>query len=231
MSNYVEIIAVVEGPTEAKFVKDVLAPYLGAKNVGMTATIASKPGQKGGDIRFERMKNDFRNFLKQRKDTYITMLIDFYGITEWPEYDAARSEASHTAKAEKLLSTTKTKVVELFAEQDAARRFIPYVSMHEFEALLFSAPDVLASHLGTTTENIEVVITSCGEPEKINDSPQTAPSKRLKSLNPRYGKTSTGIAIAKAISIDVMREKCPLFNAWLSNIETLPPLTAGNADA
>lgn len=222
MSDYVEIVVIVEGHTELKFVKDVLAPYLGEKHIGMTAIIASKSGQKGGDIRFERIKNDFGNFLKQRKDTYITMFIDFYGIAEWPEYDAARRERTHKGKSEKFLATTKAKVLEFFSEYDAERRFIPYVSMHEFEALLFSAPAVLARHLGVTSEKIEAIITACGEAEKINDSPQTAPSKRLENLHSCYKKTSTGLAIAKAITIDVMRDKCPLFNAWLSHIEKLP---------
>ena len=38
MSDYVEVIAIVEGKTEQIFVEKLLAPYLAVKNVYMTAT-------------------------------------------------------------------------------------------------------------------------------------------------------------------------------------------------
>ncbi len=59
MSSPVAVIVIVEGPAEECFIKDVLAPYLGAKNVFMTPIILSKPGQKGGDVRFVRAWNHF----------------------------------------------------------------------------------------------------------------------------------------------------------------------------
>ncbi len=50
---------------------------------------------------------------------------------------------------------------------------------------------------------VDEVIEECGSPEKINNSPQTAPSKRLERwAHGRYGKTTSGIVIAKAIGID-----------------------------
>ena len=101
------------------------------------------------------------------------------------------------------------------------RRFIPYVSMHEFEALLFSDPRILAEQLRVAQADVEVILTKCGEPEAINDSSMTAPSKRLANLSERFKKTSTGIAIAKAIGLPTMRRECPLFDAWLTRIENL----------
>lgn len=56
---------------------------------------------------------------------------------------------------------------------------------------------------------------SCGEAEAINDSPNTSPSHRLRKLSPRFKKTTTGIAIAKEVGLEQMRESCPLFNAWV----------------
>ena len=67
---------------------------------------------------------------------------------------------------------------------------------------------------------VDKVIDKCGSPEEINNSPQTAPSKRLQYwTHGHYGKTTSGIAIAKAIGIERMRSKCPLFNRWLSQLE------------
>lgn len=46
MSSYMEIVAIVEGRTEQVFIERILAPYLGNKNIFITATQISKPGQK-----------------------------------------------------------------------------------------------------------------------------------------------------------------------------------------
>ena len=57
MSSYVEVVVIVEGLTEKIFINDVLPPYLAVKNIFMTPIIISKPGQKGGDVRFARIKS------------------------------------------------------------------------------------------------------------------------------------------------------------------------------
>lgn len=60
MSDYIEVIAIVEGKTEQVFVEQVLKPYLEEKMIFISATQASKPGQKGGDVKFSRVINDIR---------------------------------------------------------------------------------------------------------------------------------------------------------------------------
>jgi len=86
MNNYIEVIVIVEGKTEQTFIESILAPYLGLKYIGMRATQVSKPGQKGGDVKFTRVKKDVRNHLKQRRDTYISTFVDYYGIKECMRY-------------------------------------------------------------------------------------------------------------------------------------------------
>jgi len=100
-------------------------------------------------------------------------------------------------------------------------RFIPYVSMHEIEALYFSDPPCLAKKLGVEQWHIDSILEECGEPENINDQFTTAPSKRLVKLSNRFKKTTTGIAIAEAIGIPKMRESCPLFNTWVASLVNL----------
>ena len=222
MSNYVTIMALVEGTTEKIFIANILVPYLAEKSVFMTPIIISKPGQKGGDIRFSRVKNDIEKHLKQRRDTYLTLFFDFYGLKkDWPGFDDSKQQTTPCNKATKLNIATKKQVTELFKNFDAERRFIPYVSMHEFEALLFSEPLKLAEQLNVSQSKIEKIINECGEPENIDDSPATAPSKRLENLSNRFKKTSTGIAIAKAIGLTKIRKSCPIFNAWLTMVENL----------
>jgi hypothetical protein len=223
MSKFIEVIAIVEGSTEQIFIEDILAPYLGAKNIYIYATQVSKPGQKGGDVRFERVQKDIGLHLKQRTDTYITTLVDYYGIKSWPGLENVPSRATPGAISTILNKATIATVQAVYAQQRSAVRFVPYMAIHEFEALLFSDTTVLASALGVSEHKVKAILQECGEPEAINNSPETAPSKRLGTLsaNGVFSKTTKGIAIAKEIGVDRMREKCPLFNSWLQKLENL----------
>jgi hypothetical protein len=226
MSSYIEIIAIVEGKTEQLFINSVLTPYLAKKMIFMTATQISKPGQKGGNVEFRRLKDDLEIHLKQRKNTFVTTFIDYYGIREWPGVGQVPNQATPSQIADTINQATTLAVNELFSEFNSKFRFIPYIAVHEFESLLFSDSQILSSTLGIAEDKVLAVLTECGEPEAINNSPQTAPSKRLQqwSTNGKFPKTTMGIMIAQTIGINRIREKCPLFNDWLNRIESLIPL-------
>lgn len=228
MSNYIEVIAIVEGKTEQIFIQSVLAPYLAHKMIFMTATQVSKPGQKGGDVRFRRIKNDLRIHLKQRPDTYVTTMVDFYGTKEWPGLESIAPNLTPDQIANYMTQETQTAVDDLFSEQQSHRRFIPYMAIHEFEALLFSDSETLAEALEIKEEEIIKILDECGEPEAINNSQQTAPSKRLNKLskNGKFLKTTEGIALASKIGISTMRDMCPIFDTWISSFEDLVGDTA-----
>ncbi|MBP2845920.1 DUF4276 family protein [Dickeya oryzae] len=223
MSNYAEVIAIVEGKTEQVFIASVLAPYLAERNVYLHATQVSKPGQKGGDVRFDRTLADIGLHLKQRPNTYITTMVDYYGLTSWPGREHLPTVATPAQIANVLNRAAYDSVVEKFAPQQAERRFIPFMVMHEFEALLFSDSEILASELGIQQSEVNRVIEQCGGPEGINNSPHTAPSKRLDgwSAHGKFAKTTVGIALASRIGIPRIREQCPLFDRWLSQMEAL----------
>ena len=233
MSSNVFINAIVEGPTEQIFLRKIIAPHLAEKGIFLEPFIATKKGQDGGDIKYERMEKDFIAHLKQRKDVYVTMFIDFYGIKEWPELEVAYKKQEPCDKFTALCDITMSELKKSLPKINLECRFIPYVCIHETEALYFSAPNILAEKLRIPQDAIEVILKECGEPEKINNVQETSPSHRLNRLRPGFAKkkTTLGLDIATAIGIATMREKCPLFNAWLTRLETLPPLTAGNADA
>jgi hypothetical protein len=221
MSNTRQIYAIVEGPTEKQFIKELLAPFLAPKNIILTPVILSKPGEKGGDVKFSRAKRDIEKFLKQRADTQLTLMVDYYGIrNDWPGLDKSRRQPTHTQKHDVLMKNTAAEIQRLFPEQNPRTRFIPYFSMHEIEALYFCDADKLAQNLGVSKTAIEDILQECDEPEKINDSSETAPSKRLEALSQKFKKTTTGLTIAKAIGIPAMRATCPLFNAWITRLET-----------
>ena len=230
MSSYVEVVVLVEGPTEQRFVKQLLAPYMADRGVYLTPIILDKPGEKGGDVKFVRAINDIARHLKQRPDTWVTLLVDYYGIkADWPGYEKSKRQTDHTRKSEIMNQATVDEVQRQFPEHNQNRRFIPYVSMYEIEALYFSDPACLAERMGVNQEKIDLILTECGEPEKINDHSTTAPSKRLEVLSDRFKKISTGIAIATEIGIPKMRTACPLFDGWLLKLESLVRRGVGEA--
>ncbi|MDQ2043401.1 DUF4276 family protein [Pseudoalteromonas sp. 20-92] len=221
MSDLMNVVAIVEGRTEQVFVERVLAPYLGEKNIFITATQISKPGQKGGDVKFSRAEKDIGRFLKQRPDIYVTQFFDYYGLKQWPTLDTVAAH-NHTEIAKRLNDAAFEYIAENYDEYQARRRFIPYMAMHEFEALLFSDEKILANALEIKVEEVKAIIDVCDEPEKINNSRETAPSKRLDQLKRRgkFRKTTEGISIAEQIGVEKMRQRCPLFNEWLSRLES-----------
>lgn len=223
MNSFAEVTVLVEGLTEKKFIDEVLAPFLSNNNtVFLTPILLSKPGQKGGDVRFVRAQNDIETHLKQRGSTYVTTLVDYYGIDQsWPGLRDIPQNSSPEEISAHLCSATQNAIDSKLGEYRSKERFIPNFAIHEFEAMLFSDPAILAKYLGQSEFKIDEIVRISGGAEAIDNSPQTAPSKRIASLMPEFRKTITGIEIAKAIGIPRMRLSCPVFDAWLKRLESL----------
>jgi Domain of unknown function (DUF4276) len=60
-------------------------------------------------------------------------------------------------------------------------------------------------------------------PEKINETPETAPSTRIINHIPEYEcpKAQVGPLGAEDIGLYMLRNKCPHFDAWMSKLESL----------
>ncbi|KYO55312.1 DUF4276 family protein (plasmid) [Tistrella mobilis] len=58
-------------------------------------------------------------------------------------------------------------------------------------------------------------------PEDINNSRETAPSRRILAALPDggYNKTEHGPVIAEAIGLATIRRHCPQFDAWVARLE------------
>ena len=222
-----DIYIISEGLTERRFIVEVLSPYMAGKGIFLHAPIIGETGKKGGDVRFSRIGRNIESLLKSRNDTKISLLVDYYGIgKDWPGYAESKKETDHTRKADIMNEATVGEIQRLFPDENRNGRFIPYVSMFEFEALYFSDTVSLSRRLGVSQMKVDAILKDCGEPERINDSPSGAPSKRLASLSGEFHKISTGIDIAMSIGIQKMREACPLFNDWLNRLEAI----AGDAN-
>ena len=149
----------VEGVTEERFIKMVLSPYLSSKQVYVTAI------SMGGDIKLDRIKAEL-NKIAYNFD-YVSTFYDFYGF---------KGKAANETK-----NTLEQKIRESVHANIRAKT-IPYVQMYEFEGLLFSSPQEIASNLKDnqlTTWAESILANFNADPEKINDSKETAPSKRL----------------------------------------------------
>jgi len=103
------------------------------------------------------------------------------------------------------------------------RRFVPYVMMHEIEAMLFIDCEAFAQAIdhAELAGPFRQVRESFNTPEEINDSPETAPSKRILALVPNYQKPLLGVAAASEIGLAVIRRECPHFGHWLAGLESL----------
>lgn len=214
------IYVIVEGQTERIFVQKVLVPYFAAKGIYLYPILVSKKGQRGGDVRFEKVALDVRNQLSQQAGAYVTTFVDYYGLKEWPRLETITSSGMDSEQiADALNQAARDELTRKHPDLDL-RRFIPFVTIHEFEALLFSDCQILARHLRIRARDVEAVVQACGGPENVNNSRETAPSKRLKKWSQRsFKKTVMGIEIAKEIGLSRIRERCPIFDRWISNLE------------
>ena len=102
-----------------------------------------------------------------------------------------------------------------------ARRFIPYVAMHEFEALLFSDCATFGKSIDREdiVSDLERIRRAFANPEEIDDTPMGAPSKRIVHLVDGYNKPVYGNVAALNIGVETMRRECPHFSKWLDALE------------
>lgn len=109
-------------------------------------------------------------------------------------------------------------------DEDVSVRFKPYVSMHEFEALLFSDPEklgvALAGDEGAIGVELRKVRNAFPSPEHIDDGRDTAPSKRIARamnhhLKVSYEKVKHGRVAAATVGLDAMLRECPHFAQWV----------------
>ena len=222
----VRLNIIVEGQTEETFVRDTLAPHLAHHSVVVAVRCVETSKRRGrayrgGLSRYEKPKRDIQRWTleQQGADVRFTTMFDLYGLpTGFPDYQQASQQTDPYDRV-KLLESA-------LADDIDDWRFIPYVQLHEFEALLFANPSRFSVFFMDSDQQIsqlEVIASDTNNPELIDDGSETAPSRRIISHIPEYAhsKAVAGPQIARAITLDVMRQKCPHFNEWLTRLEQL----------
>lgn len=217
----------VEGQTEETFVNEVLAEHLlafGCESV--SARLVGNPRMKRGGIRpWLNVRRDMIRHLKQDKSAVAAIMVDYFGLPhDWPGRSDAPGRNSSSEKAEHVEASLRADFNEEMGDRFDPRRFVPLIMMHEFEALLFSDPDRFAQAIGkpNLAQRFREIRQEFPCPEDINDSPVTAPSKRIENLYPGYEKPLFGVVAVLDIGLQTMRRECPHFDKWLEHLEACP---------
>lgn len=122
-----------------------------------------------------------------------------------------------------------------FGVHATPRNLNAYVQIYEFEGLLLSDPAIAAGYFEAPEMEplFRSVVSRAGSPEGVNEGQTTAPSKRLEAWTRQYGskriytkstKTLHGPTLATRLTLPVIRDHCPRFAAWLSQLELLARL-------
>lgn len=200
-----------EGQTEEAFVNAVLYPYFQPQDIyvfPIICTTKRSAGQKfrGGVTDYGKIRRELQRLCRSHPQALVTTMIDYYAMPpETPGLDSSYMDLMER------IAFVERAVTEDIGETNCSFNFL----VHEFEAVLFSRPEVF--ELITTpqvVEQLEAVRQSYPTPEHINNSVETAPSKRILSLIPQYRKVGDGVSLAELIGIDAIRESCPHFRAW-----------------
>ncbi|MCX7860947.1 MAG: DUF4276 family protein [Chloroflexus sp.] len=214
-----QILILCEGQTEETFVNEILNPHLevhqrwAVPTLVVTKRMPTGQTHRGGITSYAKIRCDVEKLLRGSHASCVTTMIDYYGLpADFPGKDRLQG------------ATPQERVAFLeqaFAANIGDRRFHPFLMLHEFEALLFSAPDILLEQLGLAPARRPLGdIEKYETPEEINDGADTHPAARIARSKPNYRKPLDGLRIAKAIGLDTMRKHCPHFNQWVCHLET-----------
>lgn len=214
-------LILVEGQTEERFVKDVLAPefyaldlFFERPTILVTKKVKDGPNFKGGVTTYQKFRNDAVRLLRSPTDVLVTTLLDYYGLpTDFPGMND-RPPGTPLQRVQHIEQA-------IHHDLGGSPRFIPFLALHEFEAWLFSSTDDFPQTLSMPEKqpDFQAIRDAVDTPEDIDDGPTTAPSKRIQALFPSYRKTLHGPLTAQRIGMARIREECPHVENWFRQIE------------
>jgi hypothetical protein len=189
------------------------------------ARLAGNPRKQRGGVRsWDGVKRDILAHLKEDRAAINAVMVDYYALPQdWPGRAKSPSMNSTSGKAEYVEAGLLAEISKEMGSRFDPNRFVPLVVMHEFEALLFSDPVRFAQGIERRdlAARFLAIRQEFESPEDINDSADTAPSKRIVGLFPGYQKQLFGPLAAIEIGLSSIRMECPHFNRWLERLESL----------
>jgi len=225
--SWKRLYLVVEGETELQFSRDVLSPHLELFEIALNSMMVvtnRKLNKKGGVVNFSHVKNELVQLTKQHTgtDVYFSTMLDLYALpSEFPAWNDAQKHVCPTKKVDVL--------EQAFKEVINDSRFLPYIQLHEFEALLYCDLSQLAQRIPNSEQALDKLKNEVAglAPEEINAGKETAPSKRIIKYVPLYEKVKVrvGAPAVAAIGLPTLRSQCPHFNQWLNQLEQCSSLS------
>ena len=230
------LLILVEGPTEEEFVKEFLAPHLGRHGYStVSPRLMGRPrerSRRGGVPGWSQARRDILRHLKEDPGVIVSTMVDYYGLPQgkgraWPGREVAEG-VDFANKANTVEEALSKDVRNGMGKHFIPKRFLPYVMMHEFEAMLFSDCDKFARGIERPelAAKFREIRSEFGSPEEINDSEQTAPSKRIQRLVPKYDKLHMGGLAVLEIGLEAICAECLHFRSWVERLKRL----AGDAE-
>ena len=167
-----KVFVYVEGQTEETFVRDILAPYLSQKDLilwpvlAKTKRTSSGATFKGGITSYGRIRRDIIELLRDSSAIRVTTMIDYYAL---PDDFPGKNRLSGGTPAQRVAF-----LEDSFRQDIDHPRFLPFLVLHEFEALLFADPrqvievfrDVNLNGASQLAQEVQGL-----QPEEINDGP------------------------------------------------------------
>lgn len=225
----------VEGPTEREFVDNILSPHLCGFDKICDARLITNSRDwqkgvfyKGGVTTYAKLKNEIVSSIKKDSspDSYFTTMLDYYGLpNDFPGVANINGTIGARQNVGNIESLFESDILSSFQPGIFSGHFVPNIMCHEFESLIFVDPNQLLNYYPerqVEVQNLCQQLVACGgDPELVNNSPVTAPSKRILAEISEYDKATAGALVTMDIGLDVLRQKCSHFDAWISKLESL----------
>lgn len=221
--GWLRLYITVEGQSERKFADDVLRPHLAAFSIDVKPRVVltnRKLGKRGGILDFEKIRGDLYRLMREdnRPEARFTTMVDLYALPpEFPGWEAARQKTEPMERVDALEAA--------FGANLGDSRFLPYIQLHEFEALLYCDLTQLQRRIADSERAFAALAREVQgmEPEEIDEGATTAPSKRIINHVPIYDrlKVRVGAPAAAAIGLPGLRARCPHFSEWVARLEGL----------
>ena len=208
-----------EGQTEETFINKILRPYFCRVDIAVipivcTTSYTPTKKYKGGVSSYGKIRRELAALCKNqyRSGGYVTTMFDYYAMPkDTPGIDCDEPDIQK-----------RIEIIEEAINSDIQQQnFRFHFMLHEFEGILFSNPNSFCKIADeSVVREIRAVKDEHLTPEHINNSPNTAPSKRLERLIPDYKKIANGISLAEDMGIDVIMKECPHFRQWIQMIKS-----------
>ena len=207
------VIIICEGPTEEVFCRNLLSQYL-------QNSCRIEIRLLGGNCNWQRIRDMAEKALKQQKNALVTTFFDYYGVKTKKFPNWKETVGINKANVRERIEILESGMLEEI-DSNLRYRFIPYVQLHEFEALLFNNIEVFDEMFEFEQyDRAELlnIFNEFSDPEMIDQGTETSPSHRLIKIIPAYRKVIQGNAIAEKIGIEQIRQKNKHFNDWIEQL-------------